>query len=51
MEIISKVMASKEMPFAISSELMDTTNNIVVTVTSKNNDDIAKIKIWEGNRY
>ena len=37
-------MSNKELPFATSSALMDTTNNIVVTVTTNNEKDWNKIK-------
>lgn len=41
---ISKAMSNKEFPFVTSSALMDTTNNIVVTVTTNNEKDWNKIK-------
>lgn len=37
-------MSNKEFPFVTSSALMDTTNNIVVTVTTNNEKDWNKIK-------
>lgn len=41
---ISRAMSNNELPFATSSALMDTTNNIVVTVTTNNEKDWNKIK-------
>ena len=41
---ISKAMSNKEIPFATRSALMDTTNNIVVTVNTNNEKDWNKIK-------
>ena len=41
---ISKAMSNKEFPFVTSSTLMDTTNKVVVTVTSNNEKDWNKIK-------
>ena len=41
---ISRAMSNKELLFATSSALMDTTNNIVVTVTTNNEKDWNKIK-------
>ena len=41
---ISKAMSNKEIPFATSSALRDTTNNIVVTVNTNNEKDWNKIK-------
>lgn len=42
---ISKAMANKELPFVTSSALKDDTNNIEITVTSKNEVDLNKLKI------
>lgn len=41
---ISRAMLNKELPFVTSSALRDTTNNIVVTVTTNNKKDLNKIK-------
>ena len=41
---ISKKMSNKEFPFVTSSALMDTTNNIKVTVTSNKEEDLRKLK-------
>ena len=41
---ISKKMSNKEFPFVTSSTLMDTTNNIKVTVTSNKEEDLRKLK-------
>lgn len=41
---ISKAMANKEFPFVTSSALVDTTNNIIVRVTTNNEKDWNKIK-------
>lgn len=44
---ISKAMANKELPFVTSSALKDDTNNIEITVTSKNEVDLNKIKSYD----
>lgn len=41
---ISKAMSNKEFPFVTSSALVDTTNNIIVRVTTNNEKDWNKIK-------
>lgn len=41
---ISKAMSNKEIPFVTSSALVDTTNNIIVRVTTNNEKDWNKIK-------
>lgn len=44
---ISKAMANKELPFVTSSALKDDTNNIEITVTSKDEVDLNKIKSYD----
>ena len=41
---ISQKMSNKEIPFVISSALMDSTNNIIVTVTSNKEEDLKKLQ-------
>lgn len=41
---ISKAMTNKEVPFVTTSSLKEDTNNIKVTVTTKDNKDLQKIK-------
>ena len=41
---ISQKMSSKEFPFVTTSTIMETTNNIKVTVTSNEEEDLKKIR-------
>lgn len=40
---ISNAMVNKELPFVISSSLCETTNNIIISVTTTNEAELAKL--------